>query len=70
MTTPSTEVDLRARREDPVYQAALLKKWRAEAVIEDRRTLENAKAHDDESRIYRGNVAAVQFFQRLREQSK
>lgn len=57
----STEAERKQRREDPVYQAELLKRWRAEAILENERTLENARAHD---RIMGGdtNERAVKLF--------
>ena len=62
----STEEEREQRRKDPVYQASLLAKWRAEAVIANKRTLENAAAHDRLRTFGGGHVNAVKFFQGAR----
>ena len=62
----STEEERKARREDPVYQANLAKKWKAELIIENKRTMANAIEHDRINGItgnWAGHVNAVKFFQ-------
>lgn len=53
-----------ARKNDARYQQYLLTKWKHESIIENKRTMENAIAHDNlKDGIYKGNVNAVKFFQ-------
>jgi len=61
-----------ARINDARYQQYLLTKWKHEAIIENKRTMENAIAHDTgTSRIFgHGNVNAVKFFQNLNLDNK
>ena len=60
----SCDVCRAARIKDEGYQEYLLAKWKHESVLENRRTMENAIAHDKgSSRIFgHGNVNAVNFF--------
>jgi hypothetical protein len=61
----SCDVCRAARKADKGYQRYLTKKWCYEREIENRRTLENARAHDQAagSKKWRGHEKAVNLFQ-------